>query len=61
MRKATHSLMRKISPRVERLVNLELLHCGRDEDVAKADRYRIRMLQFIASEIDKLAVKAGVE
>jgi len=51
--------MHNFTQRLRRLIELESVHCGRDEDVKLADRHRVRLEKFTEAEISRLAKKAG--
>lgn len=60
MTKTTYSLMAKIERRLDAYVDAQMTHCGHEPDATLAEQKGIKLLQFIASEVEKLASKAGL-
>ena len=53
--------MRKIERRLLTYVGKEQTHCGHQELVDEAERFRWRFLEFVESELRKAAEKGAVE
>jgi hypothetical protein len=49
--------MRKLTRRIDTLVNLESTACGHEENLAQADIYRTKMLKWTAEEVEKMLFK----
>ena len=61
MKSITLKIMAGIESRLNTLILLENSHCGDDYRLAKAERQREKLEQFILNHIDILAEKAGEE
>ena len=59
MRKTTRKFIRNLERRLDHYAHLELTHCGHDEFVEQANRYRAKMIAWVAQEVEQLATKAG--
>lgn len=60
MSKTTLNLMARIERRLNKLVDKEVTHCGHDELVMNALRYRNKFMEFLSGEIETLVQKAGL-
>lgn len=55
----TTNIMASLKRRLNHLSRLETTACGWDEEVDKAARYRIKTEEWLASEIDRIILRAG--
>ena len=60
MRTETLRIMAGIESRLNTLIRLEVTACGHEEEVAKADRQRKRLEQYVERELEQLCQKAGL-
>lgn len=57
----TLRIMAGLERRLNKLSDLEARHCGHGELVNKAERYREKLMDWIESNIEALARKAGCQ
>jgi hypothetical protein len=57
----TLRIMAGMESRLNTLIRLENRHCGHAEGIAKADKQRDKLEDYIEREIEALARKAGCE
>ena len=55
----TLRIMAGVERRLNKLTELEVTACGFEENIAKADKQRDRLMDFIEREVEALARKAG--
>ena len=61
MRNKTLNIMAGLERRINRLIVKEIDACGFDSRLREANRYRDKMENWLAEEIDALCQKAGVD
>lgn len=57
----TLRIMAGVERRLNRLMRLETIACGHEEEVAKAERCRDGLMEYIEREVEALVRKAGVK